>query len=116
MALLRSLIMKLEWFARKYLPEYNQSNLCVLDHFGTFMTCSARFLLEVSEPVSLKVTTEDYFRGKKMSKLYIFDTIALDQKRRSVTKGIYKFLINWKLLYFVQPSTFLERERDFYKN
>ena len=66
MALLRSLIMKLEWFARKYLLEYNQSNLCVLDHFGTFMTCSATFLLEVSEPVSLKVTTEDYFRGETL--------------------------------------------------
>ena len=29
------------------------------------MSCSATFLQEVSEQVSLKVTTEDCFRGKK---------------------------------------------------
>ena len=29
------------------------------------MFCSAAFLLEVREPVSLKVITKDYFRGKK---------------------------------------------------
>ena len=29
------------------------------------MPFSATFLQEVSEPVSLKVTTEDYFTGKK---------------------------------------------------
>ena len=32
------------------------------------MPCSATFLLEVSEPVSLKVTTENYFRSKKCQK------------------------------------------------
>ena len=52
------------------------------------MSCSATFLLKVSEPVSLKVTTEDYFGDKKMSQLYIFDVIAPNQKRRSVIKGI----------------------------
>ena len=52
------------------------------------MSCLATFLREVSEPVSLKVTTYDYFQGKKMSKLYVFDTVALDQKRKSMTKMI----------------------------
>ena len=69
------------------------------------MSCSVTFLLEVREPVSLKVTTEDYFRGKKMSKLYIFDAITLNQKRRSVTKGVLIFLIYSKPLYLVQPYT-----------
>ena len=58
------------------MEECSQSNLCFLDHFGTFMPCSATFLLEVSESVSLKVTTEDYSRGK----LYIFDAIALNKQ------------------------------------
>ena len=29
------------------------------------MSCSAIFLLEVSQPVLLKVISEDYLRGKK---------------------------------------------------
>ena len=40
----------------------------------------------MSEPTLLKVTTEDYFRGKKLFKLYIFDAVALTQKRKSVPK------------------------------
>ena len=30
------------------------------------MPCSVTFLLEVSEPVSLKVNSKDYFRGKNV--------------------------------------------------
>ena len=47
------------------MEEYNQSNLGLLDRFGTFMSYSATFLLEVGEPISLKISTEDYFRSKK---------------------------------------------------
>ena len=42
-----------------------------------------------SEAVSLKTSTEDYFRRLfYLSKLYIFDAIALNQKRRSVKREI----------------------------
>ena len=44
--------------------EYNQSNLCFLDHFGKIKSCSAIFLMEASKRASLKVTTEYYFRSK----------------------------------------------------
>ena len=46
------------------MEECKQTDLCFLDHFGTFMHCPATFLPGVSEPVSLKVITETHFRGK----------------------------------------------------
>ena len=36
------------------------------------MPCSATFLLEVSEPISLKVTTENYFRSKNAKNLHFW--------------------------------------------
>ena len=36
-----------------------------LNHFETLIPFLVKFLLEVREPVSLKVATEGYFRGKK---------------------------------------------------
>ena len=40
------------------------------------MSCSATFLVEVSEPVSPKVSTEDYFKGKKCQN-FTFLTLQL---------------------------------------
>ena len=50
-----------------------------------------------------------------MSKLYVFDTKALSQKRRSVTRGIKIFMVNSKPLQLVQPCTFWEWEHDLFK-
>ena len=49
------------------------------------MFFSVIFITEVREPVTLKVTVEEYFRRKKP---YIIDAVVLNQKRRSVTKEI----------------------------
>ena len=44
------------------------------------MSHSDTFLLEMSGTVSLKTTTEDYFKGKKSQNFTFFDAIALNQK------------------------------------
>ena len=45
------------------------------------MPRSAKFLLEVSEPVSLKVNSEDYFREKKCQDFTFLKLFSLSRKR-----------------------------------
>ena len=42
------------------------------DHFGAFLLCSATFVLEVSEFVSLEVTSKDYYYRVKIDKTFHF--------------------------------------------
>ena len=44
------------------------------------MSCSATFLIEVREPVSLKVTTENYFRGKKCQNFTFWHSSSKSKK------------------------------------
>ena len=43
----------------------DRRNLCFCDTFGMFIPCSAKYFLEVSTRVSLKVANGGPFRGKR---------------------------------------------------
>ena len=55
------------------------------------MSSTTTDFLEVSEHVSSKLTTNGSIRGKRTSKINIFEAIILNQKRRSATKVIHVF-------------------------
>ena len=69
------------------MEKQNQSNLCFLDHYGTLMSCSATVLLEAGELVSLKVTNENYFGGKKCQN-FTFLTQALRSRMGGQRGGV----------------------------
>ena len=56
-----------------------------------FMYWKTTNFLKVSASVLSKVATNDLFRGKRTSKLNIFEAIILNQKRRSATEVIHVF-------------------------
>ena len=54
--------------------------------FWIAYSVSATYFMEVSARVSLRVATKSLFRGKKSSKITIFDNIIVKQKRKSAIK------------------------------
>ena len=70
------------------------------------MSSTTTDFLEVSEHVSSKLTTNGSIRGKRTSKINIFEAIILNQKRRSATKVIHVFKMVLKGLYLLQLYVF----------
>ena len=67
--------------------------------FAMLMSQATTNFLEVSARVLLKVATNGSFRGKRISKINIFEAIILNQKWRSGKKIIYFFIIILECVY-----------------
>ena len=63
------------------------------------MSWTTSDFLEVSAHVSSKVPTNGSFRGKRISKINIFEAIILNQRCRSGNKVIYIFIIILECVY-----------------
>ena len=57
------------------------------------MSSTTTYFLEVSGRVSSKVATNGSFRGKRISKMNIFEAIILRKERRSASEVIRVFLV-----------------------
>ena len=57
------------------------------------MSSTTTYFLEVSGRVSSKVATNGSFRGKRISKMNIFEAIILSKERRSASEVIRVFVV-----------------------
>ena len=73
------------------MEECNQSNSSGLNFLVLLLVSSAAYFLKMNARVSLRVVTNRLFRDKKSSKIGIFHSIIVKQKRGSATKAIYIF-------------------------
>ena len=62
----------LGYFSKVKTEECDEKNLGFSDKFGRSIPCSARYFLEVSAHVSLKVATKRYFMGNKIPTFLAF--------------------------------------------
>ena len=75
----------------------------ILECLVLFLTL---WFLEVNARVSVKKVTSGFFRGKGISKFIIFEAIILKQKRKSVTKEFYIFVLTLKFSCLKQLQIF----------
>ena len=63
------------------MEENNQINLHFLNHFETFMSCSAKFLQEVLKPVSIKHSLKIILEVKNVKALHIWCCSSKSKKQ-----------------------------------
>ena len=70
------------------------------------MSSTTTYLLEVSGHVSSKVATNGSFRGKRISKMNIFEAIILSKERRNASEVIRVFVVVLEGPYLLQLYIF----------
>lgn len=104
------------YFSRAKTVTRNQKNLSCSDKCGAFIPCSARYVLQVSAYVLLKIAPKAFLEAKKSLKTYHFwndySKTKTEKCNQKIVSYIFVTFIPFRPLYFLKVSASFSLKRN----